>query len=1375
MIALGVLGSPPNSYQPALVRGMYLRWGFLPELGFPWHGFYLFRRPARPGRPLCLRSVIGGLKKGHWDQSKHYTALGVISSDTDLVLTDDFTPPNQVEFALDGRNNLRFDFRDGELARHVELQIGFRQERCLDLEKLIPGDARPPDERARATAPMLNTVGPNPLVSPGVSFAVKNFDGTLGSRTHFARIETPNGLLVGLKCGYGLTIELQAASETVDLLLTITEAGPAPRAASGTSIEAFDGKNKKVATASVVGPPNQPQTITLAGKKIVRIEILTFRDIALLHRICADELNPEIKAEVTVTAFSGVTPIRSIVVSGKPGKIASAIIESDAISAIEIGPCPGSLVDLCYVPVAQDATLGWEKLPPPRGIMGPVLTYPIGLPVTHPDYPCSVPDPRGLLPNRVRYKLPPGWERLPPDFDPPNFVTLRAQLTALVKDGPAGGPMADRIFKAPPESSSPPDPDPPNLGRFFVLDLILLGALHPGLAQLLGLYWVDQTAQEKVAYDYLIVADHTGVGQRDPDKVLAVIQSDGFAQLDGYIVFNRQLEKVSPLPAPLGLKTFELAGGTFPDAEGQLPKASNNAGLVWELGEDDPDGLLPDSAVMYLVWRTYLGNAAKPSKGLQVLVTKSLPDDPKPLVVTKAQLPRGLKPERSPDWPEDQPLFIDPNLPDGFYRYEVSGINLFGLHTLNSAPSQVLLRDKIPPPPPTAVEAYTLDPEDSYLRKDDAYKNWRGSLDATVRETLVGLRVGWIWTKDHQKQAPDAREFRVYFHPGSDLPPAHDLAQNWQERFHVVPYDQHFASINPTNREFPASGGIDFVTIVAASGVKWGAVSSDPSWITISSGSSGNGSGACTYSVASNPGTPRTGTIKIAGHTFIINQQSVSSTPLVSTPAGAPEDRAYEVFLPLASATTPVGLPLNPSLAKPVVYAHIGVSAADDKPHTSDQRTSGNWSNRPGNEGRVGPTARIYRVWRTPPPPPEDVHSGNRYWASSADYHSRSFFTYRWKPQEHLKLHVFRAMDDGVFKADWSQRPSTTPLSKSDLKIFPADWNQATRQHVADELNVLNTFVPFQDRTAEAMAYYRQLSDGALRVLAGLSSAESAYFQLTINPLDPDDADNANRLGPDNPDSAGLILLDPDQRAFIDTLDGSATNRYFYRAAFVDGAHNLGPLGLSSPPVYLPNVVPPRAPVITKILGGDRQITIKWASNREPDLAEYRVYRTDKEEATRDVRLMTLLDTLTIEPTPDPADRPAEVTWTDAPVPGLVTFYYRLAAVDDAGNASVPSRVVVGRAFDDSRPHPPTWNPPATGVTSNEVLLSWTSTLTDLRCLLQRRSVDATAWENLSWWLECGLYSYEDSNRISGESFVYRLLVMDAAGTSNNTFNELTV
>ncbi len=1352
MIGLGVLANQPvSSYQPPLADGIHLCWRLLDGLGFPWHGFYLFRRSARFGSPLCLSSIIGGLQKGNWPSTKHYTAIGLLSSNTNLVLTEDFTPDNQVEFALDGRDRLRFDLPTGEPARRIELHIGFR---------------------------------------PSVE---------------------------------------------------------------GTT------------------------------------------------------------APIKVTAYAGTTPVRSIDIEGQGGQIVSRTIEADVIEAVEIGPGLASLVDLCYVPVAQDATQGWQPL------YG--LPYPIGLPVSQAAYPCSVAEPQSLLTQRVHYPLPPEW-------NPSSFTQLHEQLVTLVEGGPNGPPMADRLFIAAPLGLDPSDSNPPQFGKFYVLDLMLLSALHPALAQLLGLYWIDQTAALNVAYDYLIVADHTGFGEHSAETVLEVIQTSGFTQLDGYIVFNKRLAAAPPLPVPSDLRACKLPGGLFPDAQGQLPQAGNNAGLNWDLGWDDSGGLLPERAVMYLVWRADLDDEAEPAPtGTYHLITKLPPDFAKPIMVTEPRLPNSVAPTRPPDWPTVPIHFIDRNLNDRWYGYEVSGIDLFGRHSQNSLPALLRLQDKTPPPIPTAVEASALDPEDPFLQRDAAYRHWYESLAASVQHTLVGLRVRWRWTKAHQQQAPDTTEFRIYFHSGSDLPPAHDLAQNWQERFHVVGYNQYFYSINPTSRNFPKIGGTDSVSVTAASGAKWWAASSDPSWVNITSGSSGNGDGTVTYSVAPNPGAARTGTLIIAGHTFIINQQDASSALPISLEVGAQEDRVYEIFLPLPSTTTPVGLSLNPSLAEPVVYANIGVSAADDKPHTNDLRPTGSWGNRPGNEGHIGPSAKIYRVWRTKPAPPVALDDTERVYASPADYYDRSYYTYRWQTPnqaDNLKLHIFSAMDDALFKKDWfirTTRIALDPGNPQHQRFFPTAWNQnrerqqaaanvlnaisseedydsvamnqdaqellaclpgndgvkdaaalaqrdwlirrtranltaadltdfstwnaAKRLAVADELNTfvlsgtaatatdnnltlfdstgLTRVRPYRDtlllksdtnratrqyriiavdipantltldeaplltdkESPWAIPLYQTLSDNGLRALTILPGNETAFAQITINSLDSYEADPnvpiqlrwRDRRGPDNPDDFPLYPDPTARRAYIDTLDGRSTNRYFYRAAFVDGAHNQGALGLVGPAVYLPNVVPPRAPVITKVLGGDRQITIKWASNREPDLAEYRIYRADNEEATRDLRLMALVHTELV-PSGDPAARPAEVSWTETPIEGLVTFYYRLVALDGAQNLSAPSRVVAGRATASTPPAPATLQSAQwikIDAAGNE--LPWTDTSPELipavrvqwlgdnpsfAYLVQRRTGPSDFWKTVMPWMSTQFY--RDTSVDAVEDYEYRVLTRKPSG-----------
>jgi hypothetical protein len=326
-------------------------------------------------------------------------------------------------------------------------------------------------------------------------------------------------------------------------------------------------------------------------------------------------------------------------------------------------------------------------------------------------------------------------------------------------------------------------------------------------------------------------------------------------------------------------------------------------------------------------------------------------------------------------------------------------------------------------------------------------------------------------------------------------------------------------------------------------------------------------------------------------------------------------------------------------------------------------------------------------------------------------------------------------------------------LLASQTQYFPAEWNELKRDTVADELNAI-----------ASSDDYRELTNDALRVLAGLPGNERAFTQITIKPLDPEERDPEDpdllrwrdRVGPDtDPNYRPRAKL----RAYVDTLDGRSTNRYFYRAAYVDGAHNRSLLSLSSPPVYLPNVVPPRAPVITRVLGGDRQITLKWASNREPDLAEYWVYRAESKEAARDLRLMTSVHTEAV-PAGDPAARPAEVFWTDEGRPGLVSFYYRLVAVDNSGNVSEPSPPSSARAFDDSLPEPPELTVVWTNTMPSVARATWAATE---ETLLECRSTMIGIWSRVTDWLAPGVYTIDDPLN-SSLDWDFRLRVRKTTG-----------
>jgi hypothetical protein len=1661
MVGLGIQNdTPPNAIQPPLVDGNHLRWAFTSALGFPWYGFYLFRRPHRDGTPLYLSSVTGSLTKGPLPGKTLDTTYGQMSSDQNLILTDDFPPSGTVEFDLDRRTYLRFTLAAEQFARSIEARVGFRlragdptpTQTCVDFSSRSPGS------------------GPNPRVEQGVTFEAHDQNGKVQPVSQIRSLPGTGGQITGLDCGWGLNITLPGPATFVQLTITHFVV-PA-------TIEAFNADGTSAGTATMQNPRGgTPETLTIAGSAITRVVVYADQNETLLNQFCFG--NARI-VQIQVTAISGNVPVAQSSVKGYGGQVMSTSLEFDGITALELSSDSAALIDLDFVPLSQDATVGWEQVPN--------FTYPMRLPVTQPAYPCTpgmsenLAAARTLARQRIQYGDPQQFTAPPTmitttgtisvvngspivtgsgtswttdlvnavlqvkgdptayvvvmvvspnklvlsrnyvgtsangvaySINQDNFGQFHDQLLQLVTGGSAASPMASRTMPAPiyttgtvsvsqdsptvtgsgmawnttmvglafqlagePAAytiSSVDSPTQltlngsyrgttgagktyriiaqmtgiqssgaggiiPQLPQHRPLDTVLLGTLQPAVAQMAGLYWVDQKVTANTAYDYLIVADSDGSGGLDPVKMLTLIQQSGFSAVDGSIVFDQQAGPLLPLSAPTGLRVYALPGSSRLTASGTLQQASNNVGLRWELAVTDLGALLPGKAIVYNLWRADLGNGTTPTTpGTYNLLTKD-----RPVLVTVPQLDSGQTPQRASDWPPFPLYAIDNALQDGWYSYQVSGVDIFGRHSLNSVagpwyqwtpppeppawyyqyppsdsivhPFAVRLLVKIGPPAPTAIEAYALDPADPTVVQDAAYTTWWQSLSTAEQNSIIGLRVRWLWTTAQVQQAPNTREFRIYYHPGQmNALPGHVLSvsaasgmgcqvvtdiENNKPANAYVGASLHIGSdafaIVGSDAGSPLSLrvrtiGTLFTTgtisvtngsaTVTGAGTSWGTelagrfllvtgeqtiytiLSADsPSQLTLSqvyTGSTGTGKSysifavwprvdaACTVAI---PPIYGTGTISVVNGSRIVTgtesnwnsnlagmalevvgDQTIYIISSVDSPTQLTLDsdyagitladqayaiqhplfidysvpinweeryyvvdynshatlttdddgqplRVYEVLLPAAGDSFRGGVPLSTSLTDPIVYARIGVSSADDKTYTQDTRTTGSWSDRFGNEGHVGAPATIFRVRRdmppspVPPAPPDPEHS----YATPADSSGHSFYTYRWQPATNLETHIFRALDDTLLKIDWGQRPRTA-LDASQTQFFPnatiePRWDVNRRTQVATELNQLNSFTHDSSGAAQAMAYYQGLSYDALRVLAGLPGNEAAFTQLTVRPLDPNDPANADRRGPDTPAS---YTPNPNLRAYVDTLEGLSTNRYCYRAIYVDEAHNRSSLSLASPPVSCPDVVAPRTPVITKVLGGDRQITISWASNREPDLKEYRVYRTDNAAATSDLGQMTLVHTEAV-PAGDPATWPAEVVWIDTPVPGLVMLYYRLVAADGTGNVSEPSPIVTGRAFDNSHPDPPTWNSPAPGPTPDAIVLSWTSSVSDLTCLVQRSPTGAGIWTNVSGWLPRGTYTFTNTGRTPGNKYDYRLWVLDNQGRQNVSFNVLT-
>lgn len=78
-------------------------------------------------------------------------------------------------------------------------------------------------------------------------------------------------------------------------------------------------------------------------------------------------------------------------------------------------------------------------------------------------------------------------------------------------------------------------------------------------------------------------------------------------------------------------------------------------------------------------------------------------------------------------------------------------------------------------------------------------------------------------------------------------------------------------ALSPTSENFGASGGSGSFSVTTSSSCSWTATS-NATWITTTS--SGSGNGTVNYSVASNSGSARTGTIGVGGQTFTVTQSA---------------------------------------------------------------------------------------------------------------------------------------------------------------------------------------------------------------------------------------------------------------------------------------------------------------------------------------------------------------------------------------------------------------------------------------------------------------------------------------------------------------------
>lgn len=278
------------------------------------------------------------------------------------------------------------------------------------------------------------------------------------------------------------------------------------------------------------------------------------------------------------------------------------------------------------------------------------------------------------------------------------------------------------------------------------------------------------------------------------------------------------------------------------------------------------------------------------------------------------------------------------------------------------------------------------------------------------------------------------------------------------------------------------------------------------------------------------------------------------------------------------------------------------------------------------------------------------------------------------------------------------------------------------------------------------------------------------------------------------------MVVDNNALLYVDvTLDGTANNCYFYRIRTTNEVGALGDFGPATYPVCLRAGSLQVVPRISRIEGGDRQITIEWSPCHVPGLAGYLVYRTDSEDLAKDVRRMKLLKN-------SPADTYSVAAgmapiYTDQGLEGGKKYFYRiiaLATVEEAGKTlqirSVPSLPAAGQAYDLTPPAPPLithiqWvkvaadgtlyglndTVPAGTSTYTAVRLAWEASQPELSCLVQFRADNNGDYKNASGWLPKGECSYIHKNELTYQDYEYKLKVVNNVGNMNTDFAPATL
>lgn len=236
----------------------------------------------------------------------------------------------------------------------------------------------------------------------------------------------------------------------------------------------------------------------------------------------------------------------------------------------------------------------------------------------------------------------------------------------------------------------------------------------------------------------------------------------------------------------------------------------------------------------------------------------------------------------------------------------------------------------------------------------------------------------------------------------------------------TVSQDQALLSISPTTLCLPGSGATDREIKVTAN-QRWTVTTSRRSWVWISSGASGLGSGTITYNVAFNPGAARTAAIRVSiggtTRTLRLNQWPVGTNANMGTDCDFDGDGLADLAV-YNPDTAKWGVKM--STGARFLFKLFGSSTKVPVPGDYDgdglqdfavyHSTSGNWYILKSSNGRI--SRRNLGRWRTVPVPGDYDGDGTTDLATYHTAYGRWYFdcstagrySVQWGSQGHVPV-----------------------------------------------------------------------------------------------------------------------------------------------------------------------------------------------------------------------------------------------------------------------------------------------------------------------------------------------------------------------------------